>query len=240
MKRLVLGIAFFALGGLALATPTKQQVRKKTDERLLTAAVVLEEVMAAPDKGIPDDLLKNAYCAVIVPGVKKGAFLFGAQYGKGFVTCRKKATAGWSAPSAIRVEGGSFGLQVGGEETDVVMLVRNARGAEKLMASKFTLGGDASVAAGPVGRTTTAQTDALMHAEILTWSRSRGVFAGISLAGATLRPDETDNRALYGKKLGTKEIVDSNRRPPAAAHTLLRLLKSFSPVDENREVAMRR
>jgi len=238
VKRLVLGIACFALGGLALATPSKQEDRKKTDERLHTAAVVLEEVMAAPDKGIPDDLLKKAYCAVIVPGVKKGAFLVGAQYGKGFVTCRRNA--GWSAPSAIRVEGGSFGLQVGAEEIDLVMLVRNLRGAEKLMASKFTLGGDASVAAGPVGRTTTAQTDALMHAEILTWSRSRGVFAGISLSGATLRPDQADNRALYGKKLGTKEVVDSNRRPPAAAHTLLRLLKSYSPVDENREVAMRR
>ena len=238
MKRLVLGIVCFALSGLALATPTKQTVRKKTDARLQTAAVVLEEVMAAPDKGIPGDLLKRAYCVAIVPGVKKGAFLVGAQYGKGFVTCRRNA--GWSAPSAIRVEGGSFGLQVGAEEIDLVMLVRNLRGAEKLMASKFTLGGDASVAAGPVGRTTTAQTDALMHAEILTWSRSRGVFAGISLSGATLRPDQADNRALYGKKLGTKEVVDSNRRPPAAAHTLLRLLKSYSPVDENREVAMRR
>ena len=136
------------------------------------------------------------------------------------------------------MEGGSFGFQIGGEEVDVIMLVMNARGAEKLMASKFTLGGDASVAAGPVGRTTSAQTDALMHAEILTWSRSRGVFAGISLAGATLRPDEDDNRALYGEKLGTKEIVDSNRTPPAAAHGLLSLLKSYSPVEEGRRTPL--
>ncbi|HXY49997.1 MAG TPA: lipid-binding SYLF domain-containing protein [Terriglobales bacterium] len=194
--------------------------------------------MAAPDKGIPDDLLKKAHCAVIVPGVKKGAFLAGAEYGKGFVSCRKKG--GWSAPAAIRVEGGSFGVQIGGEEIDLIMLVMNARGAEKLMASKFTLGGDASVAAGPVGRTTTAQTDAQMNAEILSWSRSRGVFAGVSLAGATLRPDEDDNRALYGEKLGTKEVVDSSRRPPVAADALLSLLKSYSPVEQGQEFAVPR
>jgi SH3 domain-containing YSC84-like protein 1 len=233
VKRLVLTVVLcFALGGFALARPSEQEDRKKTEERLQSAAEVLKEVMAAPDKGIPDDLLKKAHCAVIVPGVKKGAFLVGAQYGKGFATCRKNG--GWSAPAAIRVEGGSFGFQIGGEEIDVIMLVMNSRGAEKLMTSKFTLGGDASVAAGPVGRTTTAQTDALMNAEILTWSRSRGVFGGIALTGATLRPDEDDNRALYGEKLGTKEIVDSNRRPPAAAAALLGLLKSYSPVEEGR------
>src|ERR1700757_713864 len=160
-----MGILCFALGGIALAKPSEQEDRKKTDERLQSAAEVLKEVMAAPDKGIPEDLLKKAHCAVIVPGVKKGAFLVGAQYGKGFVTCRKKA--GWSTPAAIRVEGGSFGFQIGGEEVDVIMLVMNARGAEKLMASKFIWGGGALGAAGPVGRTTTAQTDALMHAEIL-------------------------------------------------------------------------
>ena len=237
MKRLVLtGILCFALSGLALARPSEEEDRKKTDERLQNAAEVLREVMAAPDKGIPDDLLKKAHCAVIVPGVKKGAFLAGAEYGKGFVSCRKKG--GWSAPAAIRVEGGSFGFQIGGEEIDVIMLVMNARGAEKLMASKFTLGGDASVAAGPVGRTTTAQTDALMNAEILSWSRSRGVFAGISLAGATLRPDEDDNRALYGETLDTKQVVYSNRKPPVAADALLSLLKSYSSVERGRQLAV--
>ena len=232
MKRQALAAVLFfafALTGPVLALPTEQEDRKKADERLQTAAEVLKEVMAAPDKGIPEDLLKKAHCAVIVPGVKKGAFVVGAQYGKGFVTCRRKG--GWSAPAAIRVEGGSFGFQIGGEEIDVIMLVMNSRGAEKLMTSKFTLGGDASVASGPIGRTTTAQTDALMNAEILTWSRTRGVFAGISLAGATLRPDQDDNEALYGKKLDTKAIVYSGRTPPAASHPLLNLLKRYSPVE---------
>jgi len=229
MKKRTLATALTLAMCTVLTMANEQEDRKKVDERLQSSAEVLREVMAAPDKGIPSDLLKKAHCAVVVPGVKKGAFLVGAQYGKGFVTCRKKA--GWSAPASVRVEGGSFGFQIGGEEVDVIMLVMNARGAEKLMTSKFTLGGDASVAAGPVGRTTTAQTDALMNAEILTWSRSRGVFAGISLAGATLRPDEDDNAALYGKKLGSKDIVYSNRTAPAAARPLLALLHKYSPVE---------
>lgn len=230
MRNQMLAVMFsLVLGASALANADEQVDRKKVDERLQNSAQVLKEVMSAPDKGIPEDLLKKAHCAVIVPGVKKGAFVVGAQYGKGFVTCRKKSS--WSAPAAIRVEGGSFGFQIGGEEIDVIMLVMNARGAEKLMTSKFTLGGDASVAAGPVGRTTTAQTDALMNAEILTWSRSRGVFAGISLAGATLRPDEDDNAALYGEKLGSKAVVYSRRTPPASARPLLSLLKRYSPTE---------
>jgi SH3 domain-containing YSC84-like protein 1 len=230
MKRQTLiGVLCFVLIGSTVVMASDEDDRKKVNERLQAAAEVLKEVMAAPDKGIPEDLLKKAHCAVIVPGVKKGAFIVGAQYGKGFVTCRRKG--GWSAPAAIRVEGGSFGFQIGGEEIDVIMLVMNTRGAEKLMTSKFTLGGDASVAGGPVGRTTTAQTDAMMHAEILTWSRTRGVFGGISLAGATLRPDEDDNAALYGAKLDSKAIVYSNRTPPAAARPLLTLLKKYSPVE---------
>jgi SH3 domain-containing YSC84-like protein 1 len=219
----------FLLIGSALTFAADQEDRKKVDERLQASADVMKEVMATPDKGIPASLLRKSHCVVVVPGVKKGAFIVGAQYGKGFVTCRKKG--GWSAPAAIRVEGGSFGFQIGGEETDVIMLVMNARGAEKLMTSKFTLGGDASVAAGPVGRTTAAQTDAMMHAEILTWSRARGVFAGISLVGATLRPDEDDNAVLYGAKLGSKDVVYSHRTAPAAAAPLLTLLKHYSPVE---------
>src|SRR5262249_37772202 len=147
---------------------------------------------------IPHDLLDRAQCAVIVPGAKKGAFIVGATFGKGFITCRGKNDRGWSAPAAIRMEGGSFGFQIGGSETDVVMLVMNDRGAERLMQSKFTLGGEGEVAAGPVGRSATAQTDAKFTAEILSWSRSRGVFAGIALKGATLRPDEGANEAMYG------------------------------------------
>jgi lipid-binding SYLF domain-containing protein len=180
-------------------------------QRVGSAAAVLKEIMATSDRGIPQDLLDKAHCAVVIPGMKKGAFVIGAKYGRGFMSCRT-GRAGWSAPAGVRVEGGSFGFQIGGSETDVVMLVLNERGADKLMSSKFTLGGDASVAAGPVGRTSTAETDAFMRAEILSWSRSRGVFAGVSLKGSTLRPDEEANRELYGKSITNREIVTGGRR----------------------------
>src|ERR1700675_4332056 len=147
-------------------------------KRLGDAADVLTEIMSAPDKGIPQDLLAKSECIVIVPGLKKGAFIVGAKYGKGFLSCRKSSGVGWSAPGAIRVEGGSFGFQIGGSETDVFMLVMNKRGVDRLLSSQFTLGGDASVAAGPVGRVAQAETDARMTAEILTWSRARRLFAG--------------------------------------------------------------
>src|SRR6266446_2584657 len=169
--------------------------------RLKTSAEVLTEIRVAPDKGIPDELLEKAQCIVIVPGIKKAAFVVGGQYGKGFIECRRASGKGWSAPAAVKVEGGSVGFQIGGSETDAIMLVMNKRGAEKLLTSKFTLGVDASVAAGPVGRSASAKTDAKMQAEILTYSRSRGVFAGIALDGATLRPDHESNAELYGGKL---------------------------------------
>ncbi len=197
-------------------------------ERLNRSAEVFQEIMAAPDKGIPQDLLDKSACIVIVPGVKKGAFIFGAKYGRGFFSCRAKGGVGWAAPAAVRVEGGSFGLQIGGSETDVVMLVMNERGATRLLSSKFTLGGDASVAAGPVGRTATAETDAYMSAEILTWSRARGVFAGLSLSGATLRQDLDTNKALYGKALQNKEIIGTSIAPPAAAKEFLAVLNKYS------------
>jgi lipid-binding SYLF domain-containing protein len=200
----------------------------KTPQRLEEAAAVFEEIMSTPDKGIPQDLLEKAQCAVIVPGMKKGAFVIGAKYGKGFVTCRRPGGQGWSAPAAIKIEGGSVGFQIGGSETDVVMLVMNERGAQKLMSSKFTLGGEGEVAAGPVGRNATAQTDAKLQAEILSWSRSRGAFAGISLQGATLRPDTEDNQELYGKPLETKDIVNSNMPPPPAAKKLISVLNKYS------------
>ena len=195
-------------------------------ERLASSAEVIKEIMATSDRGIPQDLLQKAECVVVVPGMKKGAFFVGANFGRGFFSCRK-TTPGWSAPAAIRVEGGSFGFQIGGSETDVIMLVLNKRGAEKLMSSKFTLGGDASVAAGPVGRTSTAETDALLHAEMLSWSRSRGVFAGIALKGATLRPDDDANKELYGAELDTRAIVSKTPTPQAAA-PLVALLNRYS------------
>jgi len=203
---------------------------KDVAERLDSAADTMKEIMATPDKGIPNDLLDKANCVVVIPHMKKGAFIVGAKYGKGFMTCRK--AGGWSAPAALRAEGGSVGFQIGGEESDVVLLVMNQSGAQRLMSSKFTLGGEGSVAAGPVGRNATAQTDAGMKAEILSYSRSRGVFAGLSLTGATLRPDEEDNQALYGKRLTTKEIIDSDMKAPAAAAKFLAELSRSSPREQ--------
>src|SRR3954469_20296076 len=158
-------------------------------KRLDDAAAVLSEVMSAPDKGIPQEMLEHAHCIVIVPDLKTGAFIVGGKYGKGYLSCRNKGAAGWSAPGTVRIEGGSVGFQIGGSSTDLIMLVMNERGADKLLSSKFTLGAEGSVAAGPVGRTATAQTDAQMHAEILSWSRSQGLFAGLGLEGATPRQD---------------------------------------------------
>jgi lipid-binding SYLF domain-containing protein len=174
-------------------------------------------------------LLEKAHCVVIIPGLKKGAFIFGARYGKGYATCRKASGRGWSAPATVRVEGGSFGLQLGVTETDVIMLVMNASGADKLMSSKFTVGGAAQAAAGPVGRTATAETDALMRAEILSYSRSRGLFAGISLEGATLREDLDSNKAMYKQRLTTREIVkDAKVAPTPTGAKLVALLTKYS------------
>jgi lipid-binding SYLF domain-containing protein len=197
-------------------------------KRLDEAAVVLNEVMATPDKGIPEDLLAKAHCIVIVPGVKTAAFVVGAKYGKGYLSCRNRGGVGWSAPGTVRIEGGSFGFQIGASETDLIMLVMNEGGQGKLLSSKFTLGAEGSVAAGPVGRTATAQTDAQMHAEILSWSRSQGLFAGLALEGATLRQDLDDNAELYGKKLENREIVTSGIHAPKSAARLMALLNKYS------------
>jgi lipid-binding SYLF domain-containing protein len=185
-------------------------------ERLDESARTLHEIMGTPDRGIPQDLMNKAWCVVVVPSLKKGAFVVGGEYGKGFATCRKGAGMGWGAPAAVIVEGGSFGFQIGGESTDVVMLVMNEHGMHMLDKDKVTLGGDASIAAGPVGRTATADTDASMNAEILSWSRTKGVFAGVALNGATLRPDHKANRELYGQDMSNREILASAPHPPAA------------------------
>lgn len=196
-------------------------------DRLTAAAEAFKEVMGIPDRSIPQELLAKAECVVVVPDLKKGAFIIGGQYGKGFVSCRKADGVGWSAPGSVRVEGGSFGLQIGGSETDVFMLVMNAKGKDRLLSTKFTLGGEAAAAAGPVGRATQAETDAAMTAEILTWSRSRGLFAGISLKGSTLREDGEWNKQLYGKELKNKEIINSSA-PPAAASGFMSELNRYS------------
>ncbi|MGB9604249.1 MAG: lipid-binding SYLF domain-containing protein [Bryobacteraceae bacterium] len=213
------------LGAAALQA---QKASNEDTRRLDRAAVVFQEIMDSPDKGIPQELLNKAQCVVIVPGLKKGAFIFGANYGRGFFSCRSKKGVGWTGPAAVRIEGGSFGLQIGGSEIDVIMLVMNERGAQRLLSSKFTLGGDASVAAGPVGRTATAQTDAYMTAEILSWSRSRGVFAGISLQGATLRQDLDVNRRIYGKLLENRDIIEQDLPPPEPAQRLIQTLNKYS------------
>ena len=211
---------------LTLALPLAAD--QKTNERLQDSALLFREIMATPDRSIPQDLLDKAQCIVIVPGLKRAAFGFGGKYGRGFVSCRNQSGAGWGAPGAIRVEGGSFGFQIGVSSTDVIMLVMNRRGMEKLLSSKFTLGGDASVAAGPVGRNATAQTDALMTAEILSWSRSKGVFAGLALEGATLRNDLDENKELYGQELNNRDIVMKGKPAPAPAKELIGLLNKYS------------
>jgi lipid-binding SYLF domain-containing protein len=202
---------------------------QKTDERLSDAATLFNEIMAAPDRGIPQDLLHKAHCVVLVPGVKKAAFGIGGKYGRGFVSCRKQSGEGWGPPGAVRIEGGSFGFQIGVSSTDVVLLVMNPRGMKKLLTSKFTLGGDASVAGGPVGRSASAQTDAFMTAEILSWSRSKGLFAGMSLEGATLRNDIDENEAMYGKRWNNQQVVNSGAAPPSGAKELMRALNKYSP-----------
>ena len=211
-----------------LLTTSLQAKDSEPIKRLNEAVAVFSEIMAAPDKGIPEDMLGNAHCIVIVPNLKTAAFLVGGKYGKGFLSCRHKSGNGWSAPAIVRIEGGSVGFQIGGSETDLIMLVMNARGMDKLLSSKFTLGAEGSVAAGPVGRTATAQTDAQMHAEILSWSRSQGLFAGLALEGATLRQDLDDNAKLYGKKLENRQIVTTGVHSPRAALKLIDMLNKYS------------
>jgi lipid-binding SYLF domain-containing protein len=197
---------------IAVASPLL--AGKEEDERLKAATTTLTELAGTGDKGIPFSTLNKAVCAIVVPGVKKGGFIVGGKYGRGFASCRD-GKGGWSAPAGMRIEGGSFGLQIGGAESDVVLLVMNKSGMEKLLKSKFTLGGEASAAAGPVGRESEAMTDAMMRAEILSWSRSRGVFGGVSLQGSTLREDEEPNTHLYGKGTKNEAILTGKVAVPA-------------------------
>jgi lipid-binding SYLF domain-containing protein len=196
------------------------------DPRLRNAQVALTEIMHSPDRGIPRDLIDKAQCVVIVPNLIKGAFLFGGKYGRGYAVCRHEF--GWSSPAAIGIEGGSFGFQLGGSSTDVIMLVMNHRGMQRLLGDKFTIGGEAAAAAGPVGRQTAAQTDVALTAELLSWSRSRGLFAGISLDGATLRPDRRENRRLYGRAISNREILETGVAVPGGARPLVAELDRIS------------
>ena len=204
----------------------------KVEDRLNAAQTMLHEIMATPDKSIPKDLLERAHCVALIPGLKQGAFIVGAKYGKGVLMCRAKGGAGWRGPASIRIEGGSFGLQIGGGETDVVLLVMNQSGAEKMTRSEFKLGGSAAVMAGPVGRSAQAETDAYMRAEMLAYSRARGVFAGVALEGSTIREDSDDNRALYGHTVSNHDILfGGSVAAPAAAKPLVQELTRYSPVE---------
>jgi len=207
--------------------------KEKNAERLTDASDLFGEIMDTPDKSIPEDLLEKAACIVIVPGLKKAAFGVGGKYGRGFAICRNpNHVAGWGPPAAIRVEGGGIGFQIGVSSSDVILLVMNERGMKKLTSSKFTVGADATATAGPVGRNASAQTDAFMHAEILSWSRAKGLFAGVSLDGATLRNDIDENEIMYGQRWGNKQILGSGAKPPQAASKLISQLNKYSPREQ--------
>src|ERR1700704_1932592 len=223
--------------GLALVGATQvraQTVETSPDKRLQNALLSFREVMHEPDKGIPRDLLEKARCIVIIPGVKKAAFIVGGKYGRGFVSCRRGGTGRFGAPAAVRIEGGSYGLQIGGSSTDVFMLIMNESGMKKLLSDKFTIGGEAEAAAGPVGREASARTDLMLHAEILSWSRSRGLFAGLSLEGSTLRPDKSENRKFYGRDITNKEILSGEVPDPPAGRQLITTLNRYSAKNDSR------
>ena len=219
----LMAAAFLATG---FALRAMAQEESQDVQRLQAATQVLTEIMGTPDKSIPSSLFQKAYCVVVIPGMKKAGFIFSGKYGRGYASCREEG-GGWTAPAALRVEGGGFGLQVGGSETDIVMLVMSKKGMQGMLASKFTLGGEASAAAGPVGRDATAQTDATMRADILSWSRSRGVFGGLSLQGGTLRQDTDVDKQLYGKNVTSKEILTGKVEKPASAEAFLAKLTEY-------------
>jgi lipid-binding SYLF domain-containing protein len=228
MRSLSLTLSAF----LVLAPSSRGKEPDSKEKRRLTACEeVLTEVLGMPES-IPRDLLDKAECVIVIPSVKKAAFGFGARWGKGAALCRRRAPQdGWSAPLMMSLGGGSFGLQIGGQATDFVLLVMNEKGMGSLLKSKFTLGADASVAAGPKGRTTAAATDAQMRAEILTYSRSRGVFAGVAIEGAVLKRDDDANKDVYGEPVGAQALLFEGRYAvPESARRLVEALGNYSPA----------
>jgi lipid-binding SYLF domain-containing protein len=232
MRKLLSGFCSILLGVLPLfAEAVSAADQAKDDSRLENCGTVLKEILDVPDN-IPQDLLDKADCVVVFPSVLKAAFIVGGSYGRGAMSCRhgENFRGSWGAPTMMALEGGSFGLQIGGEATDFVLLVMNERGASSILASKVKLGGDASVAAGPVGRDTSAETDATLRAEILSYSRARGLFAGVSLEGSTIRPDNGDNRRVYGREISARRIVLSGKvAVPPAARQLVSTLDAKTP-----------
>lgn len=224
MRKLPLILICLASCGMVLAQESDQA------KQLAKANSVISEIMQTPDKGIPGDLLDKAVCVGIVPAHLTFAFGIGGSYGRGVLVCRKGGNGPWGAPSLFTLGGGSFGFQIGGKSTDVVFIVMNPGGARKLLQSKVTLGANASIVGGPVGRSATAETDAQMHAQILSYSRSRGLFGGVALKGAVMKQDNDGNEKLYGKKLSAQDIVIKGEvQVPAAARPLDRTLTKYSP-----------
>ena len=211
---------------IGLLVPTAFADRKKQVKRVQNATEVFSEVMRIPEKAIPRKLLVRSHCIAIVPSMKKAGFVFGGRFGGGLVTCRK-ASRQWGPPSMLTVRGGSFGLQIGGQAIDVIMLVMNKKGMNFLTRDKFTLGADASVAAGPVGRATSAETNAAMRSEILTYSRARGLFAGVTLKGAIVKPDKKGNRHLYGREIRPRNILEGKAPTPGEVRPLLAALAKY-------------
>jgi lipid-binding SYLF domain-containing protein len=197
--------------------------REATDNRMDHAGAVLHEIMAAPDRGIPEEVLEHAKCVAVVPNLLKGGFVFGAENGRGVATCR--TAGGWSAPAFFTITGGSWGLQIGVEGVDLVMIIQNERGMQRLIGSKFQLGADASAAAGPVGRHASADTDWKMDTEILTYSRAHGVFAGLTLTGAAIRRDDDSTEAVYGHDVSTRRILEGRKTAPASADAFLNAVR---------------
>jgi lipid-binding SYLF domain-containing protein len=220
----------FAVAPL-LAQVASASDQTKDDDRLRNCGTVLKEILDVPDD-IPQDLLDKTDCVVVFPSVLKAAFIVGGSYGRGAMSCRKGEDfrGPWGAPTMMALEGGSFGFQIGGQATDFVLLVMNESGARGILASKVKLGGDASAAAGPVGRDSSAETDATLRSEILSYSRARGLFAGVSLEGSTIRPDNGDNRRVYGRKIPARDIALSGKVPvPSAAEQLISTLDARTP-----------
>lgn len=214
---------------LAVACPLwAQGDRDKILERVQQAGTTLDEIMSAPDNGIPDDILGNAECVAVVPSYLKGAFVVGASYGRGVASCRTQS--GWSAPAFFTLKGGSFGFQIGGQAVDLVMVIMNQNGMRQLMNSKFELGADASVAAGPVGRHAGGDTDWKMRAQVLTYSRARGVFAGISLKGSVISQDRDSTRSFYGRIVPTRTLLTGEHPAPQDADPFLAALRKYAPL----------
>ena len=216
------------------AAAEQAKFNKDDVERLNAATEVLKEMMGAGDKAIPANLFAKAHCVVVIPNMKKGGFIVSGKYGRGFATCRNPRGIGWTGPAAMRAEGGGFGLQIGGSEVDIVLLVMSRKGMDGMLATKFTLGGEASVAAGPVGRDATAQTDPSMRADILSWSRSRGVFGGLSLQGGTLRGDGDVNDAWYGKNTTDRDILTGKVKSPRVAAPFLATVRRYGGLREQK------